>query len=79
MNTTSNVIRSSLVPMASAIIAADSAKTSLSGRTLSARPSVSGDCENPIACWVSAMSIYNLDRDHNLIELSNYLDAATNA
>ena len=39
---TSNVILSSLAPIASAIIAADSAKTSLSRRTLSARPGVSG-------------------------------------
>lgn len=56
VNVTSNVIRSSVAPMASAIIAADSAKTSLSRRTLSARPGVSGSCENPIAVWVPADS-----------------------
>ena len=39
---TSKVILSSFAPIASAIIAADSAKTSLSRRTLSASPGVSG-------------------------------------
>ena len=53
---TSKVIRSSFAPIASAIIAADSANTSLSRRTLSARPGVSGSCEKPIAVWVPADS-----------------------
>ena len=53
---TSNVILSSLAPIASAIIAADSANTSLSRRTLSASPGVSGFCEKPIAVWVPADS-----------------------
>lgn len=56
VNVTSNVIRSSFAPMASAIIAADSAKTSLSLPTLSASPGVSGSWENPIAVWVPADS-----------------------
>jgi hypothetical protein len=53
---TSNVTRSRVSPIASAIIAADSANTSLSRRTLSANPGVSGEHENPIARWVSADS-----------------------
>jgi len=53
---TSNVILSSVAPIASHIIAADSAKTSLSRRTLSARPGVWGSCEKPIAVWVPADS-----------------------
>ena len=53
---TSKVIRSSVAPMASAIMAADSANTSLSRRTLSASPGVSGSWENPIAVWVPADS-----------------------
>ncbi len=58
VNVTSNVIRSRVAPMASAIIAADSANTSLSLRTLSASPGVSGGSwENPpIAVWVPADS-----------------------
>jgi hypothetical protein len=56
VNSTSNVILSSLAPIASAIIAADSAKTSLSRWTLSAKPGVSGSCEKPIAVWVPADS-----------------------
>src|SRR4029079_11162201 len=53
VNVTSNVILSSLAPIASAIIAADSANTSLSRRTFSsARPRVSESCENPIAVCV---------------------------
>ena len=56
VNVTSKVILSSFAPIASAIIAADSAKTSLSRRTFSASPGVSGSCEKPIAVWVSADS-----------------------
>ena len=56
VNVTSNVSLSSVAPIASAIIAADSANTSLSRRTLSASPGVSGGCENPIAVCVSADS-----------------------
>lgn len=56
VNVTSNVILSSLAPMASAIIAADSANTSLSRRTLSASPGVSGSLPNPIAAMVPADS-----------------------
>ena len=53
---TSKVSRSRVTPRASAIIAADSANTSLSRRTVSASPGVSGGCEKPIAVWVSADS-----------------------
>ena len=56
VNSTSKVIRSRSTPIASAIIAADSAKTSLSRRTCSASPGVSGGCEKPIAVCVSADS-----------------------
>lgn len=42
--------------MASAIMAADSANTSLSRRTLSASPGVSGSQPKPIADWVPADS-----------------------
>lgn len=53
---TSKLIRSTTTPRASAIIAADSANTSLSRRTFSARPGVSGACEKPMAVWVAADS-----------------------
>ena len=49
--------------MALAIIAADSANTSLSRRTLSARPGVSGGCEKPIAICVSADSYVEQSTD----------------
>ncbi len=56
--------------MASAIIAADSAKTSLSRRTVSARPGVSGACEKPIAVWVSADSYVEQSTD-SVIRISS--------
>ena len=56
VNVTSKLIRSRSAPIASAIMAADSANTSLSRRTLSARPGVSGSQEKPIAVWVPADS-----------------------
>ena len=63
VNVTSNVNLSSLAPIASAIIAADSANTSLSRRTLSARPGVSGSCEKPIAVCVPADSYVEQSTD----------------
>ena len=56
VNSTSKVSLSRVAPIASAIIAADSANTSLSRRTLSARPGVSGSWPNPMAAWVPADS-----------------------
>ncbi len=63
VNSTSNVSRSSLAPIASAIIAADSANTSLSRRTLSASPGVSGSWPNPIAACVPADSYVEQSTD----------------
>ena len=63
VNSTSNVIRSSVAPMASAIIAADSANTSLSRRTLSARSGVFGSRPKPIAAWVPADSYVEQSTD----------------
>ena len=56
VNSTSNVSLSSVAPIASAIIAADSANTSLSRRTLSARPGVAGSRPKPMADCVPADS-----------------------
>ena len=53
---TSKVSRSRVTPIASAIIAADSAKTSLSTRTLSSSPGVSSGLPKPIALCVPALS-----------------------
>ena len=53
---TSKLIRSSSAPIASAIMAADSANTALSWATLSASPGVCGSQENPIEVWVAADS-----------------------
>ena len=69
VNSTSKVIRSSDAPIASAIIAADSAKTSLSRRTLSARPGVSGAAK-PIARCVSALSYVERSTD-SVIRISS--------
>ena len=64
------VAASALVCFASAIIAADSAKTSLSRRTCSARSGVSGDCEKPIAVWVSADSYVEQSTDSVIVIVS---------
>ena len=63
VNVTSNVIRSNSAPIASAIIAADSANTALSSATLSASPGVSGSQENPMAVWVPADSYVEQSTD----------------
>ena len=67
---TSKVIRSSVTPIASAIIAADSANTSLSRRTFSARPGVSGACEKPIAVCVPADSYVEQSTDSVIVIVS---------
>ncbi len=63
VNSTSKVNRSSVAPIASAIIAADSANTSLSRRTLSARSGVFGSWPNPIAACVPADSYVEQSTD----------------
>ena len=70
VKSTSKVIRSRVAPIASAIIAADSAKTSLSRRTFSARPGVSGGCENPMAVCVSADSYVEQSTDSVIVIVS---------
>ncbi len=70
VNVTSNVIRSRVTPIASAIIAADSANTSLSRRTDSASPGVSGSCEKPMARCVPADSYVEQSTD-SVIRISS--------
>ena len=67
---TSKVSRSRVTPIASAIIAADSAKTSLSRRTFSASPGVSGACEKPMAVCVPADSYVEQSTDSVMVIVS---------